>query len=150
MGDLFPLLGDNWFWFVVGLALLIGELLMPGIFLLWLAIAAGLTGFVNAAYNISWQGELAVFAVLSIILVMASWRYVRGQHRPKSDQPDLNQRQTGYIGRRTTLLKAISNGSGKVKIDDSVWDVTGPDMAQGTPVIVTGVKDATLQVKAVD
>ena len=150
MGDLLPLLGDNWFWFVVGLALLIGELLMPGIFLLWLAIAAGLTGFVNAAYNMSWQGELAVFAALSIVLVMASWRFVRGQHRPKSDQPDLNQRRTGYIGRRTTLLKAISNGSGKVKIDDSVWDVTGPDMAQGTPVIVTGVKDATLQVKAVE
>ena len=57
MGDLFPLLGDNWFWFVVGLALLIGKL-RTGIFLLWLAIAAGLTGFVNAAYNISWRVNL--------------------------------------------------------------------------------------------
>lgn len=149
MGDLIPIIGDPWFWFVVGLVLLVGELLMPGVFLLWLAIAAGLTGLVNAAYDMSWQWELAVFAALSIALVMASWRFVRGQHRPKSDQPDLNQRQTGYIGRRSTLLQAISNGSGKVKIDDTVWDATGPDLPQGTPVLVTGVKGATLVVEAV-
>ena len=149
MGELFPLLGDHWFWFVVGLALLIGELLAPGIFLLWLAIAAGLTGFANAAYDMSWQWELAVFAALSVILVLASWRFVRGQHRPKSDQPDLNQHHTGYVGRRTSVLQAIKNGAGKVKIDDTVWDVTGPDMAQGTPVVVTGVNGAVLTVEEV-
>ncbi len=43
MGEIVPFIGDVWFWFIVGVALLIGELLAPGIFLLWLAIAAGLT-----------------------------------------------------------------------------------------------------------
>lgn len=147
MGDLIPIIGDNWFWFVVGLVLLVGELLMPGIFLLWLAIAAGLTGFVNAALPLDWKLELVVFAVLSALLVMASWKFVRGQHRPHSDQPDLNQRQVGYVGRRTTLLQAIQNGRGKVKIDDTVWDATGPDMVQGAPVVVTAVNGAVLVVE---
>jgi membrane protein implicated in regulation of membrane protease activity len=149
MGDIFPIFGDVWFWYIVGLVLLIGELLAPGIFLLWLALAAGLTGGINSIFGLGWQAELAVFAVLSVLLVLASWNYVMKQRRPKSDQPDLNQRQTGYVGRRTTLLQAISNGRGKVKIDDTVWDVSGPDMAQGTAVVVTGVTGATLEVKAV-
>jgi membrane protein implicated in regulation of membrane protease activity len=148
MGDIFPIFGDVWFWYIVGLVLLIGELLAPGIFLLWLALAAGLTGGINSIFGLGWQAELAVFAVLSVLLVLASWNYVMKQRRPKSDQPDLNQRQTGYVGRRTTLLQAISNGRGKVKIDDTVWDVSGPDMAQGTAVVVTGVTGATLEVKA--
>lgn len=148
MGDIFPIFGDVWFWYIVGLVLLIGELLAPGIFLLWLALAAGLTGGINSMFGLGWQAELAVFAVLSVLLVLASWNYVMKQRRPKSDQPDLNQRQTGYVGRRTTLLQAISNGRGKVQIDDTVWDVSGPDMAQGTAVVVTGVTGATLEVKA--
>lgn len=150
MGDIFPFLGDTWFWFIVGLVLLIGELLVPGIFLLWLAIAAGLTGSVNAIFDLGWKGELGLFAVLSALLVLASWSYVMKQRNPESDQPDLNQRQRGYVGRRSTLLQAISNGAGKVKIDDTVWDATGADMPQGTPVIVTGVKGSTLEVKAVN
>ncbi len=82
-------------------------------------------------------------------LVIASWRFVRGQHRPASDLPDLNQRQTGYVGRRATLLQAISNGAGKVKIDDTVWDATGEDLPKGTGVIVTRVTGTTLHVEKV-
>jgi membrane protein implicated in regulation of membrane protease activity len=148
MGDLFPIIGDTWFWFIVGLALLIGELLVPGIFLLWLAIAAGLTGSINFVFDLGWRGELGVFAVLSILLVLASWSYVMKQRRPKSDQPDLNQRQVGYVGRRATLLQAISNGSGKVKFEDVIWDVTGPDLPQGAQVTVKAVNGATLVVEA--
>jgi len=54
------------------------------------------------------------------------------------------------MGRRTTLLKAITNGAGKVRIDDSVWDVTGPDLPQGTHVVITGVSGSTLTVEAVN
>lgn len=149
MGELLPYLGGAWFWWIVAGVLLIGELMMPGIFLIWLAGAAALTGLVDLVFGLTWQMELAVFAVLSVLLVIASWNYVRKQHSPKSDQPDLNQRQTGYVGRRTSVLQAISNGAGKVKIEDVVWDVTGPDLPQGTQVVVTAVKGSTLVVEAV-
>jgi inner membrane protein len=149
MGELFPFFGGAWFWWIVAGVLLIGELTMPGVFLIWLAGAATLTGIVDLVFHLNWQGELAVFAVVSVLLVIASWNYVRRQHSPKSDQPDLNQRQIGYVGRRSTVMQAISNGSGKVRIDDSVWDASGPDLPQGTQVIVTGVKGSTLVVEAV-
>ena len=117
MGELLPYLGGGWFWWIVAAVLLIGELMLPGVFLIWLAGAAALTGLADLVFGLTWQIELAVFAVLSVLLVIASWNYVRKQHSPKSDQPDLNQRQTGYVGRRTIVLQAISNGSGKVKIE---------------------------------
>jgi membrane protein implicated in regulation of membrane protease activity len=108
-----------------------------------------LLGLVDLLLGLGWKGEAAVFAALSLALVLASWKYVRAQHRPMSDQPNLNQRHLDYVGRRTTLLQALSNGRGKVRIDDSVWDVTGPDLPQGTPVVVIGVAGATLSVKPV-
>lgn len=149
MGEIFPFIGDVWFWFILGVLLLIGELLAPGVFLLWLAFAAAITGVINFIMPLDWQGEIVTFAILSVALVIASWRFVRRQHRPHSDQPDLNQRQVGYVGRRATLLQAISNGSGKVKIDDTVWDATGDDMPQGTAVIVRSVSGTTLHVERV-
>lgn len=150
MGELLPFLGGAWFWWIAAGVLLIGELLMPGVFLIWLAGAAALAGAADLVFGLGWQGELAVFAVFSLLLVIASWKYVTKQHSPRSDQPDLNQRQLGYVGRRTTVLQAISNGSGKVRIDDSVWDVSGPDLPVGTQVVVTAVKGSTLVVETVN
>lgn len=150
MGDLLPFFGGTWFWWIAAALLLVGELLLPGVFLLWLAVAAALTGVVDLLLGLGWQGEIATFAALSLVLVLASWNYVKAQRSPKSDQPHLNQRQMDYVGRRTTLLKAISNGAGKVRIDDTVWDVSGPVLPVGTQVIVTGVAGPRLEVEAVN
>lgn len=149
MENFIPNVG-TWFWWIIAALLLIGELLMPGVFLLWLAVAAALTGIVDLVLGLGWQAEILTFAGFSLALVMASWKYVKRQRSPKSDQPNLNQRQMDYTGRHTTLLKAINNGAGRVRIDDSVWDVTGPELAQGTHVIVTGVSGSTLTVEAVN
>jgi inner membrane protein len=147
MDSFIPQVGP-WLWWIIGALLLIGELLMPGVFLLWLAVAAGLTAIVDMVVGLDWKGEIATFAILSVLLVLASWKYVRAQHRPMSDQPNLNQRHLDYVGRRVTLLHPIHNGLGKVRIDDSVWDVEGPELAAGAMVVVTGVKGTRLSVEA--
>ena len=46
MSEFIPLVGP-WFWWIVAGALLVGELLAPGVFLLWLSAAAALTGVVS-------------------------------------------------------------------------------------------------------
>jgi inner membrane protein len=150
MGDILPYFGGVWLWWIIAGVLLFGELLLPGVFLLWLAAAAALTGLLDLVLGLGWQGEVVTFVALSVALVLASWNYVRAQRSPKSEQPNLNQRQMAYVGRRTVLLNAISNGAGKARIDDSVWDVTGPDLPKGAQVIVTGVAGATLTVEAIN
>ena len=46
------------------------------------------------------------------------------------------------IGRTATLTEPITEGRGRIKLGDTMWRVTGPDLPAGTQVRVTGA-DAT-------
>ena len=50
-----------------------------------------------------------------------------------ADQPFLNRRAEGYVGRAFTLEKPIVDGIGTIRIDDTVWRVSGPDCPAGQP-----------------
>ena len=143
MNVFFPVIGP-WFWWIVAGILLIGELMAPGIFLLWLAVAAGLTGLADLVLHLGWQSEVALFAVLCAVLVLLSWKWVMANRSPKSDQPHLNLRHGAYVGRVFALDQAIVNGSGKVRIEDALWDVDGPDMSKGQRVKITGLNGLRL------
>ncbi len=143
MSDIAALSG-GWFWFIVAGLLLLGELFSPGVFLMWLAGAAALTGVGAHFLTLNWQSEVALFAVLSVVLVFASWNWVKAQRSPKSDQPHLNLRHGAFVGRVFVLEQAIVNGSGKLRIDDTIWDVDGPDLPLGTRVKVTGLQGLRL------
>ena len=47
----------------------------------------------------------------------------------------------------TTLDQAIENGVGYVRLDDSRWKVSGPDLPKGTKVRVTGADGTVLEVE---
>jgi hypothetical protein len=53
----------------------------------------------------------------------------------------------GYIGRTYFLDQAIENGRGKVRIDDTLWSVEGPDLPAGARVTVKEVRGLTLLVE---
>jgi inner membrane protein len=148
MSEVMPLTGP-WFWFIVAGLLLMGELVSPGVFLMWIAAAAAATGLVDLVFGLTWQIEVVVFAALSALMVLASWNYVKAKRNPKSDQPHLNQRHGAYVGREFVLEKAIVNGSGKLRIEDALWDVDGPDLPVGARVKVTGVKGLRLTAEKV-
>jgi membrane protein implicated in regulation of membrane protease activity len=59
----------------------------------------------------------------------------------------LNQRGLQYVGQVFDLVEPIENGVGKVRIGDGVWKVSGPALASGTTVRVTGVDGAVLTVQ---
>jgi inner membrane protein len=143
MSELISLSGP-WLWFIIAGLLLIGELLSPGVFLMWLAGAAVLTGFADLVMGFGWAGEVIAFALLSFALVLASWKRVTSGWSPKSDQPHLNMRHGAYVGRVFPLEQAIVNGTGKLKIEDTLWDVDGPNLGAGTMVKVTAIKGMRL------
>jgi membrane protein implicated in regulation of membrane protease activity len=138
MSDFIPVIGP-WFWWIAAGILLVGEMLMPGFFLLWLAAAAALTGAIDLVFGLGWEGEVIVFAALSLLLVLATWKWVMASRQMQSDQPTLNQRHHAYVGKVVPLAQPIVNGSGKVRIEDSLWDVDGPDLPLGALVRISGV-----------
>ena len=148
MDQIFPFTGFYFWWILAGV-LLLAELAMPGFFMLWLAVAAALTAMVDLAFNLSWKGEIFTFALLSFILVVSLWRVVIGSRNSKTDAPNLNQRQLNFIDHEYVLLAPIVNGSGKIRVEDALWDVDGPDMEAGKRVKVIGVNGMRLTVEAV-
>jgi inner membrane protein len=149
MSELLTLSGP-WFWFILAGALLIGELLSPGVFLMWLAGAAALTGIADLTLGLGWAGEVIAFGALSLLTVFATWKRVTAQWSPTSDQPHLNLRHGAYVGRSFVLEKPIVNGNGKLRIDDALWDVDGPDLPAGTRVKVTSVNGLRLNAVKAD
>ncbi|MEE9342537.1 MAG: NfeD family protein [Gammaproteobacteria bacterium] len=137
-----------WHWWIFAIALLLLELFAPGAFFLWLSIAAGIVGLLlMVAPETSWQIQMIVFAVLSVISIFVWRKYFRG-HLSDTDQPTLNRRGEQYIGRVFTLDEAIVDGKGKIRVDDSTWIVNGDDCAAGTKVVVNGVNSTILHVAA--
>lgn len=141
---------DFWQWGIGALLLLIAEMLLPGFFLLWLGVAAGVVALLTLLWpGVSLELQILVFAVASVGSIVA-WRAWRNRHPEVSDQPNLNERANYYIGQACTLDVAIVNGVGKVRLGDTVWRVSGDDLPAGTQVRVTGVDGMTLQVEATE
>ena len=146
MEQIFPVLGQ-WAWFVVAAVLLMLELISPGVFFMWLAIAAAATGIADYLLDLPWQAELLLLAVLSAAAVLSGRRLYNGGGMEPADNPYLNRRQMGYVGRTFTLKEPILDGRGKLTIEDTVWEVEGPELASGTRVRVTAVKGMSLIVE---
>ena len=146
-----PLLSQlgPWAWFVLGGVLLVAEIAAPGAFLLWLGLAALVTGAVAYTVALAWQVEVLVFAALAVVAVLVG-RRVSPAPGKASDRPFLNRRPEGFVGRVFTLDAPILGGVGRVRIDDTVWRVEGPDVAAGHDVRVIGTDGATLKVEPVE
>lgn len=136
-----------WHWLVLGVVLVILEILSPGVFFLWLGIAAGAVGLLlTLAPGIHWPYQLLLFALFSLLSVLASRRYFR-RFPIATDAPHLNRRGEQYLGRTFTLSAPILNGVGRIRVDDTTWKVTGPDCPAGSRVWVSGVDGMVLQVQ---
>lgn len=144
--DLISSLGV-WNWFVLGLILLGIEVLAPGTFILWLGIAAFLTGAITFLLGFAWQAQLIAFAILSVLAVIGWWVY-SGRGSKNAGEPVLHRRAELHIGRVFTLEEPIVGGSGRVRIDDTTWRVSGEDLPAGSKVRVAGADGALLRVVA--
>lgn len=138
--SVFDALSPAWAWIIAGLVLIGGELVLPGVFLVWLGLAAGLTGLIEAALGLPWQGQLLLFSGLSVVAVVLANRLNRRR------APTLNLGAHRLIGRSFRLEAAIHEGEGRARLDDTIWRVAGPDLPVGTPVRVTGVEGTVLRV----
>ena len=139
---------EFWHWLILGVALIAAEMVIPGVFLLWLGVAALVTGgIVYALPDLSWQLQFLAYAVLAVISVFAGWRWVK-QRPIESEKPNLNLRAQQYVGRMADLDGPLHNGVGKVRLDDTVWQVTGPELPAGARVRVNGVEGTRLKVEA--
>lgn len=138
-----------WSWFILAGILFGLEIVAPGTFLLWLGFAAVAVGLVSLAIDWSWQFQLIAFAAFSLLSIVA-WRWFGARGDAGGDRPFLNRRAEAFVGRVFTLERPIVDGAGTLRIDDTVWRVTGPDAPAGSRVRVASADGTTLVVHRAD
>ena len=135
-----------WSWIILGLVLIGIELLAPGIFFLWLGLAAIVTGLIDVAFDLPWQASFIVFALLAVAAVLLGRVVTRSNDHAEAPASHLNQRGQALVGRVFTLEAPIKDGEGRSRVDDSSWRVTGADRLKGARVRVVRVEGSTLVV----
>ncbi len=145
--EILPSLSPLWFWWIIAGILLILELLLPGVFLIWLALAAASMGVVAFFFDLAWPWAAVTFAGFSVAYVyLAAPFYSRSRHIA-GDIPNLNQRIYNHVGKDYVLTEPIVGGEGKLNIGGTRWDILGPDLVAGSKVHVSGVEGQKLRVR---
>ncbi|GGH30402.1 membrane protein [Alsobacter metallidurans] len=134
-----------WGWIIAGLVLVGVEVLAPGAFMLWLGVAAIATGVITFVVTLSGEATALLFAALAIGAVAVGRHFMRDL-KPKAQDRIINDRGGAMVGRLVMLTEPIAEGRGRVRIDDTVWRVEGPDLPSGTEVKVVGVDGTLLRV----
>ena len=137
-------LTSPWTWAIAGLALCILETMAPGVFLLWIGLAAFANAVLLLATPLSIEWLLVSFCAFTVVSVLIG-RRIYGAKDVANDAPFLNRRADALVGRETRLQSAIENGVGMAQIDDTVWRVAGPELPQGARVRIVGLtQDGTM------
>ena len=137
-------------WGGLALLLIAAETLAPGVFMLWLGLAAAVVFtllLVVPGIPPIWQA--IAFVLLAFVSIMVYVKFFRDKERP-SDQPLLNRRGEQLVGQVFILDQAIVDGRGRMKIGDAFWTAEGEDLPQGARVRVISANNMSLQVRAVD
>ncbi|MFL0414692.1 NfeD family protein [uncultured Sphingomonas sp.] len=134
-------------WLGVAVVLGIAELLVPGVFLIFLAIAAAVVGVALLALaDLPLVAQLGAFAVWSVVTVLIGRRWYVDYPVETSD-PLLNDRAARMAGEIVTVSVPIVAGSGRVRVGDSEWPASGPDAEAGARMRVAKVTGGIVSVE---
>ena len=140
------LIANPWWWLAAAVLLGIGEIITPGVFLIWVAMAAAITGVIAMMTGITLPIQFLIFALLCLAAVWAGRRWY-ADNPVASQDPLLNNRTARLIGEVVIVTEAIRHGKGRVRVGDSIWDCSGEDTDAGAAVRITGAQGSLLLVE---
>lgn len=136
-------------WLILAAVLAIAELMLPGVYLTFIAMGAAVTGVLALIFpELGPVGQLVSFAAWSTVFVLVGKRWYGANPVPSSD-PDLNNRAARMIGQTVTVVEAIDGGTGRVRVGDGEWPAEGPDLATGAKARIASVRGGVVVVEAV-
>jgi len=142
-----------WIWLALGFGLAALEALTQTFVLTWFGIAAIVVGIaVSALADLDQWIQFGGCGALSLALLVPAWM-IRARLRQHAHpmRPELiNDRAAQYVGRTIVLAEPISHGQGRAFIGDTLWQLSGPDLAAGRAVRVVGSRGMILRVEAVE
>ena len=136
----------GWLWMIAGVVLLIAEIVAPGVFLVFIGAAALATGAFTLLFDLGIAAQLTLFALYAIVAVMIGRRMYANAATDSSD-PLLNDRSGRLVGKSVTVIEAVDEHAGRVRVGDSEWSARGGPGRPGERVRITGVDGNCLLVE---
>ncbi|MDB5695641.1 MAG: hypothetical protein JWN21_1184 [Sphingomonas bacterium] len=134
-------------WLILALIFGGAELLAPGVFLIFLAIAAVATAAICFAVpDVPLAAQLGAFGVWSAIAVLIGRRWYR-DYPTATEDALLSDRGQRLLGQIVKVAEPFVDGQGRVTLGDSVWLARGADVTVGTPMRVVAVEGSVLIVE---
>lgn len=141
-----------WHWVGLGIVLMAIEVMVGTFDLLWVSIGAFLTALFALIVPLpmgGWEGQLSFFGFVAIAFVISGRTIFKGLRNRASTHPNLNDRLANMVGQHGQATTAFDDGSGKVKVGDTVWLAQGDGLINaGDKVTITGADRGVLRVRA--
>lgn len=147
--NLFTLLdgASPWWWIAIAAAIGVAEMLTFSYYMIWLALAAlAVGGALWAMPGMGGGAQLALFAVLSILLTVAGRYYLAHRRADAPESAGLNERAAQMVGRTGEALGPFEHAEGTLMIDGVRWRarLTAGEAPAGRALRVTGAEGMTL------
>lgn len=136
-------------WLIVAGLFAILEILTTGFLLIWVALAALITGAITTVFNLQIQMQILAFTILSTVLLLFT-RKLADRVKPSK------QMKTSYekvIGKTGVIIEEYDEitGKGIVKVNGDTWSLIADEsLEKGTKVKVIALKGVKLQVERIE
>jgi hypothetical protein len=91
--------------------------------------------------------QLALFAVLAVLFVRVGGRRAYASKYDFSTDPLLNDRAGRLLGKVVTVVQAVDDHGGRVKVGDGEWSARGGPAAPGDRVRIVDIEGNCLKVE---
>jgi inner membrane protein len=140
-------LDPGWLWLIGGVLLLIAEVIAPGFFLIFVGAAAIAAGLFTILFGLGTVAQLALFALYAVLAVMIGRRFY-AREAGLGLVPHLNDPAKRLVGKVVTVVAAVDEHNGRVRLGDSEWSARGGPAPVGERVRIVGVDGNCLKVEA--
>ncbi len=135
-------------WFIIGLAFVLLEFLIPGVIVIFFGIGAWVTSFILLFGDFGINTQLVIFLLTSIILIIILRKKVQSIFVGKSEEGDIGDIDN-IIGKKVKVSTKISpNENGKVILNGTNWSAeSDSEINEGEIVEIIKKDNITLIVK---
>jgi len=152
MSSLEELAKPELIWFGIGLLLLLMEIAMPGLVIFFFGIGAWVVSIICFITDISLNGQLILFLISSIFLLLVL------RHRVKplfygfsSSKDNMSEDMQEYIGQAAIVREEIKGKiKGRVEFHGTNWDaIADENIPSGADVEIISKDNLTFKVKSI-
>jgi inner membrane protein len=134
------MLHNGYMWAILGMALLLIELFLPGVYALWIGIAALFTAVIAFALPSLDVWLLLVFAVATVLSAVGGSRIYARMSMPTNA---INDMQNQLIGKHGVCIAVGENNQIRIRVNGIEWAAIADDVISvHDAVVVTDFRKA--------